>query len=199
MTRTTDAPDDRPRCAWCTNGRLAAYHDAEWGVPVCDDRRLFELLTLEGAQAGLSWDTVLRKREGYRAAFAGFDPAAVAAFNAARVDALVADPGIVRHRGKIAATVTNARAFLAVAEECGSFAAWLWAFAEGGPVVTRRPRGTPPPATTPLSGRVSRELSRRGFRFVGPTIAYAFLQATGVVDDHEAGCWRAAEAGGRRD
>ena len=182
---------DRPRCAWCTNDRLAAYHDAEWGVPVHDDQRLFELLTLEGAQAGLSWDVVLRKREGYRAAFAGFDPAAVARFDAARVDALVLNPGIVRHRGKIAATVTNARAFLDVQAEQGSFAAWLWRFVEGRPVVTRRLPGTHAPGTTPLSDRVSKELSRHGFRFVGPTITYAFLQASGVVDDHEAGCWRA--------
>ncbi|WP_376097932.1 DNA-3-methyladenine glycosylase I [Roseomonas sp. CCTCC AB2023176] len=183
--------DDRARCAWCTNDRLAAYHDAEWGVPVRDDRTLFELLTLEGAQAGLSWDTVLRKRDGYRRAFAGFDPAAVAAFDAARIEALVADPGIIRHRGKIEATVTNARAFLAIQEEHGSFAHWLWATVDGRPVVTRRRRGEPVPATTPLSDRISKDLSRCGFRFVGSTITYAFLQASGVVDDHTAECWRA--------
>ena len=189
-------PDDRPRCAWARGDHLAAYHDAEWGIPVRDDHALFELLTLEGAQAGLSWEVVLRKREGYRRAFDGFDPEAVARFDDARVAARVRDPGIVRHRGKIAATVTNARAFLAVQREHGTFADWLWAFVDGTPVVTRRPAGEHAPATTPLSDRISRELSRRGFRFVGSTITYAFLLASGVVDDHEAGCWCAGRRTG---
>jgi DNA-3-methyladenine glycosylase I len=183
------------RCSWAQAQPEIDYHDTEWGVPVHDDRRLFEMLTLEGAQAGLSWRTILQKRAGYRAAFGGFEPAAVAAFAAARVDALVADPRIVRHRGKIEATVGNAHAFLAVQQQHGSFAAWLWGFVDGRPVVTRWRPGEGPPARTALSDRVSAELRQRGFRFVGSTIVYAYLQAVGVVDDHQAGCFRAEREG----
>jgi DNA-3-methyladenine glycosylase I len=182
------------RCAWAVREPSITYHDTEWGVPQHDDRMLFEMLTLEGAQAGLSWETILRKRAGYRAAFAQFDPASVAAFDAARVAVLVADPGIVRHRGKIEATIGNAREFLAVQQAFGSFATYLWRFVDGQPVVTRRARGAGLPASTLLSDSVSKDLRARGFRFAGTTIVYAFLQATGVIDDHEAGCFRVAGA-----
>ena len=180
------------RCRWARREPEITYHDTEWGMPEHSDRALFELLTLEGAQAGLSWETILRKRDGYRAAFADFDPAAVAAFDAARIEALVADPGIVRHRGKIVATVTNAAAFLALQAEHGSFAAWLWAHVDGRPVVQRRAADEPAIARAPLSDAISAHLRKRGFKIVGSTIVYAFLQATGVVDDHEACCFRAA-------
>jgi DNA-3-methyladenine glycosylase I len=179
------------RCPWARREPEISYHDTEWGVPQHDDRMLFELLTLEGAQAGLSWETVLKKRAGYRAAFAQFDPAAVAGFDDARIAALAADPSIVRHRGKIASTVANAAAFLRVQRECGSFADYLWRFVDGVPVVTRRPATEELPGRTPLSDRVSADLRKRGFTFVGSTTVYAFLQATGVVDDHRATCFRA--------
>jgi DNA-3-methyladenine glycosylase I len=186
------------RCPWATREPAIAYHDAEWGTPEHDDRKLFELLTLEGAQAGLSWDTILKKRAGYHTAFAAFDPAVVARFDAARIAALVADPGIVRHRGKIAATITNAAAFLRVQHEFGSFATYLWQFVDGEPVVNRRPAGVALPATTALSDRISADLRARGFSFVGSTIVYAFLQATGVVDDHYATCFRAKKTPARK-
>jgi len=175
------------RCAWAQSPAMAAYHDREWGVPVHDDRVLFEFITLEGAQAGLSWETILRKREAYRRAFAGFDPAKVARFTAARRRRLMLDAGIVRNRLKIDSTVTNARAFLQVQREFGSFDRFLWDFAGGRPVVGR---GGRPPARTALSDALSKELKRRGFRFVGTTICYAFLQAVGVVNDHARGCFR---------
>ena len=175
------------RCAWAQSPAMAAYHDREWGVPVHDDRVLFEFITLEGAQAGLSWETILRKREAYRRAFAGFDPAKVARFTAARRRRLMLDAGIVRNRLKIESTVTNARAFLQVQREFGSFDRFLWDFAGGRPVVGR---GGRPPARTALSDALSKELKRRGFRFVGTTICYAFLQAVGVVNDHARGCFR---------
>ena len=181
----------RVRCAWATREPLVAYHDDEWGVPTHDDRALFELLTLEGAQAGLSWETVLRKRDGYRRVFADFDPARVAAFGDAELAAAVADPGIVRHRGKIAATVSNAAAFLRVRRAHGSFDAYLWAFVAGVPVITREPEGTAVEPTSALSDTVSRDLRARGFTFVGSTIVQSFLQATGVRDDHRAQCFLA--------
>jgi DNA-3-methyladenine glycosylase I len=164
------------------------YHDEEWGRPVHDDRRLFEMLTLEGAQAGLSWSTILHKRAGYRRAFADFDPRRVARFDARRRAALRRDSGIVRNRLKIDSTVTNARAFLAVQRECGSFDRYLWSFAGGRPLVNR-PRSGAVPARAALSDALSRDLVRRGFRFVGTTICYAFLQAVGVVNDHARGCF----------
>ena len=175
------------RCAWARSAAMIAYHDREWGVPVHDDRVLFEFLTLEGAQAGLSWETILNKREAYRRAFAGFDPARVARFTAARRRRLMQDAGIVRNRLKIESTVTNAAAFLALQREFGSFDRFLWEFAGGRPIVGR---GGPPPARTALSDALSKELKRRGFRFVGTTICYAFLQAVGVVNDHASGCFR---------
>ncbi|HEY7740805.1 MAG TPA: DNA-3-methyladenine glycosylase I [Steroidobacteraceae bacterium] len=178
------------RCAWAATPLSIAYHDREWGVPVHDDRVLFEFIVLEGAQAGLSWETILKKREGYRRAFAGFDPAKVARFTAARRRRLLADEGIVRNRLKIDSTVTNAAAFLAIQREYGSFDRWLWAFAGGRPHVNRWRRGQGLPARTALSDALSRELKRRGFRFVGTTICYAFMQAVGIVNDHTTDCFR---------
>jgi len=167
---------------------MRRYHDDEWGVPSHDDRHLFEMLLLEGAQAGLSWSTVLNRRDGYRKAFDGFDPRRVAAFDADRLAALLSDPGIVRNRLKVASTVTNARAFLAVQEEHGTFADYLWGWV-GGVAIVNYPTdlGELPPHTE-LSDRLSKDLKRRGFTFVGSTIVYAFLQAVGVVDDHVVGC-----------
>ncbi len=182
---------NRTRCPWATREPSIAYHDTEWGVKQTDDRMLFEMLTLEGAQAGLSWETILRKREGYRAAFAGFDPQAVADFTDARIDSLAADPAIVRHRGKIASVRMNARAFLAVQSSHGAFSEYLWGFTGGLQVVTRRADGERLPARTALSDAVSSDLRHRGFSFVGSTIVYAYLQAVGVVDDHFATCFRA--------
>src|SRR4029077_11663040 len=181
----------RRRCAWArsADADYVRYHDEEWGRPVHDDRRLFEMLTLEGAQAGLSWRTILRKRAGYRRAFARFDPRKVARFNKRRRAALMRDPGIVRYRLKIESAVSNARAFLAVQREFGSFDRYLWAFVGGEPLVSRR-RGARLPARTALSDRISRDRGGRGFRFVGTTIVYAFLQAVGVVGDHSRSCFR---------
>ncbi len=190
-------PASPVRCPWARGEPEARYHDTEWGVPQHDDRMLFEMLTLEGAQAGLSWTTILRKREGYRDAFAGFDPQVVASFAPSRIEELVQDPRIVRHRGKIAATVANAQATLAVQREFGSFAAYLWGFVGGHPVVTRRPLTERLPARTVLSDRISADLRKRGFAFVGSTIVYAYLQAVGVVDDHYAECFRAGGEGVR--
>ena len=172
-----------------------AYHDREWGVPVLDDRVLFEFLLLEGAQAGLSWSTILRKRAGYRRAFAGFDPRRVARFGATEVRRLLADEGIVRHRGKIEAAVANAQAFLAVQAEHGSFAAYVWRFVEGRPRQNRWRSFKLVPAVTEVSRELSADLQRRGFRFVGPTICYAFMQAVGMVNDHEVNCFRHSQVG----
>ena len=185
------------RCEWTGEDLLyIAYHDLEWGAPVHDDRRLFEFLILEGAQAGLSWSTILRKREGYRRAFAGFDPGKVAQFDQGRVEELMADPSIVRNRRKIEAAIANARAFLAIQEEFGSFDAYVWRFVGGAPVQNRRRSLAELPAQTPVSLAMSRDLIRRGFRFVGPTICYAFMQAVGMVNDHVVSCFRHAELGG---
>jgi DNA-3-methyladenine glycosylase I len=180
------------RCRWASDAdpEMTRYHDEEWGRPVHDDRRLFEMLTLEGAQAGLSWSTILRKRSGYRRAFAGFDPARVARFDARRRATLLRDPGIVRNRLKIESAVTNARAFLAVQRELGSFDRYLWAFVDGRPVISRPGARSRLPPSTALSDRISKDLRKRGFRFVGTTIVYAFLQAVGVVDDHARSCFR---------
>lgn len=183
--------DGKRRCSWAVTADpdYVRYHDAEWGRPVHDDRRLFEMLTLEGAQAGLSWSTILHKRAGYHRAFAGFDPRRVARFDARRRAALRRDSSIVRNRLKIEATVTNARAFLEVQRVYGSFDRYLWSFVEGRPLVNRPRPGTVPARTT-LSDTLSRDLRKRGFRFVGSTIIYAFLQAVGVVNDHARGCFR---------
>jgi DNA-3-methyladenine glycosylase I len=185
------------RCAWAGDDPLMiAYHDLEWGVPVHDDRTLFEFLILEGAQAGLTWSTILRKREGYRRAFAGFDPGQVARFDEERVRELLADPGIVRNRRKIEAAVGNARAFRTVQEEHGSFDAYIWRFVGGAPAQNRWRSLAELPAQTPESQAMSRDLVRRGFRFVGPTICYAFMQAVGMINDHVVDCFRHAELGG---
>ena len=185
------------RCAWVGEDPLyRAYHDNEWGVPVHDDNLLFEFLTLEGAQAGLSWLTILRKRSGYRDAFAGFDPEAVARFEEGKVAALLANPGIVRNRLKVESTITNARAFLAVQQEFGSFDAYLWRFVEGRPLQNAWQRLDQVPASTPVSDALSKDLKRRGFRFVGSTISYAFMQAVGMVNDHTVDCFRWRQLGG---
>ena len=179
------------RCAWAGSDPLyQAYHDQEWGVPVHDDRLLFEFLTLEGAQAGLSWITILRKREAYRAAFAGFDPAVVASFDENRQAELLTNTGIVRNRLKISSTISNARAFLALQAEFGSFDAYLWRFVDGIPIRNNRQSLNEVPASTPLSDALSRDLKLRGFRFVGTTICYAFMQAVGMVNDHTSDCFR---------
>ena len=186
---------DRVRCAWAQTPLSIAYHDAEWGRPVHDDRVLFEFLTLEGAQAGLSWETILRKRENYRKAFAQFDPAKVARFTGERAARLMKDPGIVRNRLKIDSAITNARQFLAVKSEFGSFDRFVWSFVGGRPRVNRpRSRGDVP-ARTAESDALSKELATRGFKFVGSTICYAFMQAVGMVDDHAADCFRARRKG----
>jgi DNA-3-methyladenine glycosylase I len=186
------------RCSWAKNELTIRYHDEEWGVPVHDDRRLFEFLILEGAQAGLSWDTILRKRENYRAAFDGFDPARVARYDQRKVARLLADPGIVRNRLKVASAVANARAFLAVQEEFGSFDAYCWRFVDGRPRVSAWRRGQQIPARTAESDALSKDLRKRGFRFVGSTICYAFLQAVGMVNDHLVDCERYRALAGRR-
>lgn len=181
------------RCRWAGTDPLSvAYHDEEWGVPVRDDRTLFEFLILEGAQAGLSWTTILRKRPAYRRAFDGFQPERVARYDEAKVAALLADPGIVRNRAKVHAAVQNARAFLAVQEEFGSFADYAWRFVGGRPLVNRWASPAEIPAQTPESEAMSRDLRRRGFTFVGPTICYAFMQAVGMVNDHTVDCFRHA-------
>jgi len=186
------------RCEWAPEGDplYLAYHDEEWGVPSRDDRHLFELLVLEGAQAGLSWATILRKREGYRRAFAGFDPEAVARFGAADVERLLGDAGIVRNRLKIESAVANAHATLAVQAERGSLAAYLWDVVGGEPKVNRWTSLGEIPSETEESRALSKDLKRRGFRFVGPTVCYAFMQATGLVNDHVVACYRYAELGG---
>jgi DNA-3-methyladenine glycosylase I len=183
------------RCEWAASGDelMLAYHDEEWGVPAHEDRHLFELLTLEGAQAGLSWSTILRKREGYRRAFAGFDPAVVARLTPADVERLLADPGIVRNRLKVESTVVNAARVLEVQDEVGSFDAYLWSFVEGRPVVGHFRALSELPAETELSRTLSKDLKRRGFRFVGPTVCYAFMQAVGLVNDHTVDCFRFRE------
>ncbi len=181
----------RTRCAWAGADPIyQAYHDEEWGVPVHDDRLLFEFLTLEGAQAGLSWITILRKRESYRAAFAGFDPEIVARFDEARVAELLGNPGIVRNRLKVTSTITNAQAFLKVQEEFGSFDAYLWRFVDGVPIRNSWQSLKDVPASTAVSDLLSRDLKKRGFRFVGTTICYAHMQATGMVNDHTVDCFR---------
>ncbi len=178
------------RCGWASGELMARYHDEEWGVPVHDDRTLFEFLILEGAQAGLSWSTILNKRENYRKAFAGFDPRRVARYDRRKIEQLLHDPGIVRNKLKIASTIANAKAFLAVQKEFGSFDRYIWQFVDGKP---RRnlPRSlSQVPARTPDSDAMSKDLKKRGFNFVGSTICYAFMQAVGLVNDHAADCFR---------
>ena len=184
------------RCGWCTSDPLyVAYHDEEWGVPIHDDRRLFEMLILEGAQAGLSWLTILKKRAGYRRAFCGFDPECIARFDSKQVEALLADPGIVRNRLKIEAAVGNARAFLRLVKEDESLGRFLWRFVGNDPRQTMRRNLAEVPARTPESDAMSRGLRARGFKFVGSTICYAFMQAVGMVNDHVTDCFRHADLG----
>jgi DNA-3-methyladenine glycosylase I len=180
------------RCKWAEGVGPAyiAYHDEEWGVPVHDDRVQFEFLILEGAQAGLSWSTILNKRDGYRTAFAGFDPEKVARFSDKHIEKLLQDPGIVRNRLKVRSAVTNAQAFLAVQEEFGSFSDYIWGFVGGEPVQNRFRKDADVPATSKASDALSKDLKQRGFRFVGSTIMYAHMQATGLVNDHVVGCFR---------
>jgi DNA-3-methyladenine glycosylase I len=188
---------NRQRCGWARNELAAAYHDAEWGVPLRDDRHIFEFLILEGMQAGLSWDCILRKRPAFRTAFADFDPERVARFGARERRRLLADAGIIRNRQKIDAAIGNARAFLDVCEEHGSFARYAWGFVDGRPIVNRWTKIRQVPATNDASDAWSKDLRTRGFRFVGSTIIYAHMQATGMVNDHLVGCFRYRQVGRR--
>jgi DNA-3-methyladenine glycosylase I len=185
--------DQRIRCPWAESEEMWSYHDLEWGVPVHDDRKHFEFLILEGAQAGLSWSTILRKRDGYRRAFANFDAEKVARFTPSKIERLLADPGIIRNRLKVTSVVSNARAFLALQSERGSFDEFLWAFYDGKPKVNRWKTIKQIPPTSRESDAIAKELKRRGFKFAGSTIVYAHLQACGLVDDHLIGCWRWSE------
>ncbi len=178
------------RCKWASKEHQHDYHDTEWGVPVHDDRLLFEFLILEGAQAGLSWDTILKKRDHYRKVYDGFDAVKIARYTQRKVDRLLADPGIVRNRLKVAASIGNAKAFLAVREEFGSFDSYIWSFVGGKTKINKWRSLKDIPATTPESDAMSKDLKKRGFKFVGSTICYAFMQAVGLVNDHEVGCFR---------
>jgi DNA-3-methyladenine glycosylase I len=183
--------DGKERCRWCLSDPIYIdYHDTEWGVPVHDDNKLFEFLILEGAQAGLSWLTILKRREGYRNAFAGFVPESVARFGESDVQRLLNDPGIIRNKAKIGAAIGNAQQFLKIQEQYGSFATYSWQFVDGKPIVNRRGEPTEIPATSPESDAFSKDLKRRGFKFVGSTIMYAHMQAVGMVNDHVASCFR---------
>ncbi|RLE15629.1 MAG: DNA-3-methyladenine glycosylase I [Acidobacteria bacterium] len=186
--------DAQKRCNWCGDDPLyVKYHDEEWGVPVHDDRKHFEFLVLEGAQAGLSWITILRRREGFRKAFAEFDPAKVADFDEAQIAKLLQDEGIIRNQQKVRSAVKNARAFLKVQEEFSSFGSYIWSFVKGRPIINRFEKDSDIPAKTPLSEKISKDLKGRGFSFVGPTIIYAHMQAIGMVNDHLVSCFRHKE------
>jgi DNA-3-methyladenine glycosylase I len=189
---------DRSRCTWASREEMWRYHDHEWGVPVHDDDKHFEFLVLEGAQAGLSWSTILNKRDGYRRLFAGFDPAKVARFTPARVEKLLLDPGIVRNRSKVECTVSNAKHFLALVDEVGSFDDYIWSFVGGKPIVNRWSESKQIPATSKESDALAKDLKKRGFKFVGSTVMYAHMQATGLVNDHLTTCWRWREVGRSR-
>jgi DNA-3-methyladenine glycosylase I len=194
MARQNGAPLNRPRCAWCgTDPLYTAYHDTEWGVPVHDDSALFERLVLEGAQAGLSWITILRKRENYRRSFSGFDPEAVARFGPNRIARLLADPGIVRNRRKVESAVNNARAVLKIQQQYGSLDAFFWRYVDGKPIQNAWRTPSRIPTQTDLSDAMSKDLKRLGCRFVGPTICYALMQAIGMVNDHTVDCFRHRE------
>jgi DNA-3-methyladenine glycosylase I len=186
--------NDNPRCPWCgSEPYYVAYHDTEWGVPLHDERALFEFLILEGAQAGLSWSTILKKREGYRRAFDNFDAERISRYDETDVARLLADPGIVRNRLKVASTITNARATLTIREEFGGLDAYFWRFVDGRPIQNAWTELSQVPASTPLSDTISRDLKQRGFKFVGSTIVYAHMQATGMVNDHLVSCFRRRE------
>jgi DNA-3-methyladenine glycosylase I len=189
----------RIRCSWPSSPISIAYHDREWGVPLKDDRKLFEFLVLDAAQAGLSWEIILRKREGFRATFDNFDPEKIARYDDKKIKTLLADPGIIRNRLKIESAINNARAFLAVQKEFGSFARYIWQFVEGKPKINARRSLKDIPATSPESDAMSKALKKRGFRFVGSTICYAFMQAAGMVNDHSIDCFRYAELARRME
>jgi DNA-3-methyladenine glycosylase I len=193
--KTEAAEDGRERCAWVSNAspRMVAYHDEQWGVPVRDDRQLFAKLILDGAQAGLSWSTILAREEGYYRAFHGFDPERMARYGEKDVARLLADPGIIRNRAKVRSAIANAQAYLKLREEEGGFAKWLWRFVDDQPVRNRWRSTKQVPAETPLAHTISKALRERGFSFVGPTIVYAFLQAVGIVNDHLVSCYRHSE------
>jgi DNA-3-methyladenine glycosylase I len=186
-------PANLIRCTWASNDLSIRYHDKEWGVPAHDDATLFEFLILEGAQAGLSWDTILKKRENYRAAFDNFDPGKIARYDRRKMQSLMNNAGIIRNRLKIASAVANAKAFLKVQKEFGSFDAYIWQFTGGSPIVNSRRSSKQIPASTPESDAMSKDLKKRGFSFVGTTICYAFMQAVGMVNDHLTGCFRYAQ------
>jgi DNA-3-methyladenine glycosylase I len=199
---STTAParaSTRVRCAWPSSPISIAYHDREWGVPLKDDRKLFEFLVLDAAQAGLSWEIILRKREGFRAAFDNFDPAKIARYDEKKIKELLGDERIIRNRLKIESAISNARAFLAVQKECGTFARYIWQFVEGKPKINARRALKDIPATSPESDAMSKALKKRGFRFVGSTICYAFMQAAGMVNDHSIDCFRHAELARRME
>ena len=189
----------RIRCAWPSSPISIAYHDREWGVPLKDDRKLFEFLVLDAAQAGLSWEIILRKREGFRAAFDNFDPEKIARYDDKKIKTLLGDERIIRNRLKIESAIGNAKAFLAVQRECGSFAGYIWQFVEGKPKINARRSLKDIPATSPESDAMSKALKKRGFRFVGSTICYAFMQAAGMVNDHAIDCFRHAELARRME
>jgi len=189
----------RIRCSWPSSPISIAYHDREWGVPLKDDRKLFEFLVLDAAQAGLSWEIILRKREGFRAAFDDFNAEKIARYNDKKIKELLADPGIIRNRLKIESAINNASAFLAVQKECGTFARYIWQFVEGKPKINARRSLKDIPATSPESDAMSKALKKRGFRFVGSTICYAFMQAAGMVNDHSIDCFRHAELARRME
>lgn len=192
VSQSTNIPAKR-RCAWAKNPLAIAYHDTEWGVPLHDDQKLFEFVVLEGAQAGLSWDTILAKRDAYRLAFDHFDPAKIAAYGSKEIERLMGNAGIVRNRMKIESAIKNARAFLAVQAEFGSFDAYQWRFVDGKSIENHWKEFSQIPASTPLSETISKDLKKRGFNFVGPTIVYAHMQAVGMVNDHTTDCFRYAE------
>ena len=189
--------DDRKRCPWCARTDMErVYHDTEWGVPRKDDAGQFEFLVLESAQAGLSWSTILAKREGYRSAFAGFDPQAVSVFTQQDVERLLQDSGIVRNRLKIQSTISNARLFLELAAKHGSFSSYIWQFVDGRPIINTWTETSEVPATSPVSDALAKEMKRMGFKFLGSTVLYAHMQATGLINDHLVSCYRHAELGG---
>jgi DNA-3-methyladenine glycosylase I len=183
------------RCTWATKQEMWSYHDHEWGVPLHDDLKHFEFLTLEGAQAGLSWSTILNRRDGYRKAFAGFDPVKVARFTPAKIEKLLTDPSIIRNRQKVESTVSNAKMYLKLVEEAGSFDDYIWKFVGGKPIVNRWKESKQIPATSKESDALAKDLKARGFKFVGSTVMYAHLQAAGLINDHLVGCWRWKEVG----
>lgn len=195
MSKTkTNENEEKHRCSWCLSSETyRTYHDKEWGVPVRDDRKMFEFLLLESAQAGLSWITILKRREGYRRAFANFDPQIVATFDAQKIEELMQDTGIIRNRKKIESAIKNAQAFLQIVESYGSFCNYIWAFVDGKPIVNQFKSLSEVPPVTPLSEQISKDLKKRGFSFLGPTVVYAHMQATGMVNDHVTDCYRWAQ------